>query len=152
MKKEEMSNGKPVYVFDRPATVEEVSEFARFFFTVNKVDGVVRVTANTENVGEPTTDLAMKMINEKLQEREEYFRVAWNNPDFDGARKFLEKRFEEGCTVWVAPSEAGGDFSEILTYNRGNKKWPHRWVFKPGEYSPKEITNWLYKKMYDFGI
>lgn len=149
MKKEQMSNGKIVYIFSKPVSVDDVREFEQYGITANKLNGEVRVTVDwRDKWEEPDPEWQVKKINKLFEEREMEFIVAWDNPDWDGAEMFIQKRFDEGCTVWVIVSEYPGCSSEIVTYNRGTEKLPHGFDFRPGDKSPKEITNWLYKHMF----
>jgi hypothetical protein len=149
MKKEQMSNGKIVYIFSNLVSVDDVREFETQPITANKVGGVVRVTAELQDsYVKPRPDWQVEKINKLFEEREMEFIVAWDNPDWDGAEMFIKKRFEEGCTVWVNHGEYPGCSGQILTYNAGTEQWPHGFDFRPGYKSPKEIVSWLYRHMF----
>ena len=151
MKKEIMSNGKTVYVFENKATIEDVREFETQPITANKVGGVVRVTVDTNirnSFENPHPDWHVEKINETLSVREETFVISWENPDWDGLEYFIRQRFDEGLSLWFDESEYLGASSKVLTYDKfKGSVWASSPCFTP-DMPIKKVTNIIYKRMF----
>lgn len=128
----------------------ELSEFEHCFICANNVGGRVRFTI-TEKTDVSTLLWNYAKINMAFQFEDVKFIVDYNAPDWDGAEEYVMRKMHDGFPIYVSEGEYPGSNGEILVYNK--KPWLENGYglkFNPGEKTPREIVNFLWRRMYSF--